>query len=204
MMTANKGPFKVSPHPDAWHRVYKSMCRHAEAVNCDPPPKPLILAGAAFTNDIEKATRWDEFVRWANANGCLEMVDLPLSDFYFTDELSDYSIGPMGGPIYLPWSWDAKPCPSREQLQVSLETLLNKWSEICPEIAMFTKPLRFSGEKKRALLVIADQGRTAPWGSWESLSRDESKRATFRQFRASVNKVVAPHMVDHIIFRSHP
>lgn len=202
MMSTSDSAKVAYPLPMPWNRVYKALCRHAEELACDQPPKPLILAGGIYSNDTEKAERWREFQSWAKAKDCPELVALPQSDLFITDEPTTQSIGPMGDPMYLPWSWTAKPCPTKVQLETSLQDLISKWDEISPEVSKCTKPLRFTGKKKRALLVLADQSQSPPWGDWDSLSRQEGKRATFRQFRASVNKVIAPHMVDHIIFKN--
>lgn len=199
-MSTSNGAYVTYPLPMPWDRVYKALCRHAEGLACDQPPKPLILAGWVYSNDAEKAERWCEFQSWAIAKGCPELVELPASDLFITDEPTTQPIGPMGGPMYLRWNWTAKTCPSNEQLETSLQNLISKWAEISPEISMLTKPLRFTGKKKRALLVLADQSQVPPWGAWDSLSWQDEKRATFRQFRASINKAIAPHMVDHINF----
>jgi hypothetical protein len=54
------------------------------------PPKPLILAGWAYSSDLEKAHRWDETVAWANYNGCAEIVDqIKEEDFHFGDGQSN-------------------------------------------------------------------------------------------------------------------
>jgi hypothetical protein len=51
------------------------------------PPKPLILAGWAYSSDLEKAQRWGETVAWASSNGCASLVDqLKEEDFYLGDE----------------------------------------------------------------------------------------------------------------------
>lgn len=196
----HKNTYFSYPLPVPWARVYDSLCKYAEKGACNPPPKPLILAGGAYSNDIEKAQRWAEFQSWAKQNGCQALVELHHSDLYFTNEPSIHSVGPMGGPMKLAWNWEAKPCTSKEQLDLSLTALISQWNEISPDISIITKPLRFSGKKKRALLVLSDQSRSPPWGGWESLSTDDAERKIFRQFRASVNKVIAPHMVDHITF----
>ena len=34
-----------------------------------PPPVPLILAGWAYSNDVEKRSRWQETLAWADHHG---------------------------------------------------------------------------------------------------------------------------------------
>ena len=68
------------------------------------------------------------------------------------------------------------------------------------EIGNITRPLAFTGEKARRLLVFADAAFTPPWGGWSYLSKQETERRTFAHFRAAINKAIAPHEVDHIDF----
>lgn len=66
--------------------AFERLVRHSKHRLCNPPfpPKPLILAGWAYSSDIEKMKRWDETVSWANANGCEKIInEIPDSDFYF-------------------------------------------------------------------------------------------------------------------------
>lgn len=67
---------RVCPNPIPWNEIFKQLSKHAEAHRCNPPapPRPLILAGWAFSSDIEKKRRWEETVAWANSNGCSEIV----------------------------------------------------------------------------------------------------------------------------------
>lgn len=93
---------RICPNPIPWDRVFKNLVKHAEHHPCRPPspPKPLILAGWAYSNDDEKMLRWEETVNWAKANGCAEIVNgIPDSDFYFVDHPSTYAIGPLGEPL---------------------------------------------------------------------------------------------------------
>jgi hypothetical protein len=48
----------------------------------------LILAGWHFTNDVEKARRWEETLTWAATNGCIHLVAVASEDFYSVDVLS--------------------------------------------------------------------------------------------------------------------
>jgi len=51
------------------------------------PPKPLILAGWAYSNDIEKKKRWEETVDWATKNECQGLLkNIADEDFYFVTE----------------------------------------------------------------------------------------------------------------------
>jgi len=187
-----------------WHEVYQRLSRYAEAHKCNPPrpPKLLILAGWAYSNDVEKMERWEATIQWAAGNDCIELVSgIPDSDFYFTEEPSQYAVGPMGGPMYRPWDFEEKVCPPQELLKKSLETISTQWSEIVGlELAGVTRPINFTGRKARRLVVQVDAASRPPWGDWASRSRLEAKRRTFTEFRAAVNRAITPHEVDHIDF----
>jgi len=187
-----------------WHETFKRLTSYAQSHRCTPssPPKPLILAGWACSNDVQKMERWEETLEWADNNGCANLVaEIPEQDFYLVDIPTCYAVGPMGGPMHRPWDFDAKSCPSLVQIEQFMETLVSRWSEIVgQEIASVTRPLAFTGEKARRLLVVADASVTPPWGGWAHLSTRESKRRTFTRFRAAINRELAPHEVDHIDF----
>ena len=93
--------------------------RYAKAHPCTPlsPPVPLILNGWVYSNDVEKMRRWEETVAWANGNSCAEIVvAIPDQDFYFVDEPTTYTVGPLGGPMYRPWDLHTKDRPSLEEM----------------------------------------------------------------------------------------
>jgi hypothetical protein len=161
----------------------------------------LILAGWAYSNDIDKMRRWEETVAWAAHNGCLDVVEVPDTDFYSVDEPTSYTVGPLGGPLYRPWDFEAKGRPSPDRLSEYLATLTSRWQDIVgQELARSTRPLAFSGAKARRLLVEADAKIHPPWGGWSHLSAVESERRMFTAFRAAINKAITPHEVDHIDF----
>lgn len=170
---------------------------------CVPPypPVPLILAGWACSNDVEKMKRWEETVAWARINGCGDFVQIPDKDSYYVDEPTSYTVGPMGGPMYRPWDFKGKDRLPPNQVAEHIETLKYRWQEIVgPEHARVTSPLGFTGAKARRLLIQADAKVRPPWGGWTQLSAVKSERRSFTSFRASVNKAIAPHEVDHVDF----
>jgi len=113
-------------------------------------------------------------------------------------------VGPMGGPMDRAWDFEAKNRPSSEQIAQSMEILLSRWAEIVgKEIMNITRPLAFTGSKARRLLVFANDSATPPWGEWSYLSKNEAKRRTFTELRASINRAIAPHEVDHIDFTTN-
>ena len=50
---------RICPKPKPWDKAYNRLTSFAEAHDCTPPlpPKPLILNGWVFSNDIEKMNR---------------------------------------------------------------------------------------------------------------------------------------------------
>jgi hypothetical protein len=194
----------ICPNPMPWHEAFERLTNYARLHPCTPPlpPKPLILAGWAYSNDIEKMQRWEETIAWAERNGCTSLVTgIPREDFYSVEKPTTFTVGPMGGPMYREWDFQAKSRPSPEQIAKLMNILLSHWSEIVgDEIGAFTSPLAFTGEKARRLLISADAAYTPPWGGWSHLSTQESERRTFTRFRAAINKAIAPHEVDHVDF----
>jgi len=195
---------RICPMPDPWNQAYERLTKFAQFNPCAPPlpPRPLILAGWVFSNDIDKMQVWEETVDWAVQNGCANLVtDIPDSDFYYVECPSNYAVGPYGNPYYLTWNSEAKSRPSSEQIEHLIDYMLSHWSEIVGnDLASITRPLAFTGRKARRLLVLANADTTPPWGGWASRSANESERRTFTKFRASINKAIAPHEVDHIDF----
>ena len=186
-----------------WHDVFERLTKYAHGHPCIPPspPTPLILAGWAYSNDVEKMRRWKETVAWATSNGCPGIVEVPDEDFYCVDKPTSYAVGPLGGPMYRPWDFEDKDRPQPNEIAEHLDTLRSRWRVIAgPELARVTRPLTFTGAKARRLLVQADENARPPWGSWSHLSAVESKRRTFTHLRASINSAIAPHEVDHVDF----
>lgn len=186
-----------------WDDLFKRLTAHARMHPCIPPspPKPLILAGWAYSNDVEKMLRWEETLAWARINGCADIVEISDEDFYFVDEPTSYTVGPLGGPMYLPWDFKQKDRPPTNQVLDNIEALKSRWQDIAgPELGLITRPLMFTGAKARRLLVQANATARPPWGDWSHLSAVESKRRTFTLFRSSINKAIAPYEVDHVDF----
>ena len=77
---------KICPRADVWHDAHKKLAAFAQINPCNPPqpPTPLILAGWAFSSDLDKKLRWDETVRWANNNSCSEIIRMIKSDDYYS------------------------------------------------------------------------------------------------------------------------
>lgn len=193
----------VCPQAGSWARVHTILTRAWEEAGREgpPPPFPLILAGWCYTNDLEKAQRWQETVIWARDHNIEHFVaDVPEKDKYCVEEFTTYDVGPYGGPMYLPWRSDPKPAPNGENIQSAMAILLREWPAIAgSELARITRPLPFAGKKKRRLAVKADGEQVPPWGGWNHLAPGEERRA-FTRLRCAINKAIAPLEVDHIDF----
>ncbi|MGD2272727.1 MAG: hypothetical protein PVI06_20185 [Desulfobacterales bacterium] len=193
----------VCPLPPIWEQIYERLLKAWEKTGKrgPGPPVPLILAGWAFSNDVEKAHRWKQTIIWAEDNKLEDLLPkLKERQKYMVPEMTTYEVGPLGGPMYLPWDYEPKARPSDETLERTLLRLKQDWRTIAGEnLSTITEPLEFSGKKARKLLVKADFQINPPWGKWDSLALGEKRRA-FTRFRQRVNDAIAPHMVDHIEF----
>jgi hypothetical protein len=191
----------ICPFPRTWADAYEALLeRWNEAAGGSPgPPRPLILAGWAYSNDVDKQRRWQQTVQWARGRGWDDLVRIPPEAMYRVHEPTDYPIGPGGGPMYLDWDFTPKRTPADQECQHALDVLTGAWDSIAAEVAHATWPLRFSGAKRRRLVVLADRAVTPPWGGWDWLAPGETRR-TFTRFRQRVNAAIARLHVDHIDF----
>lgn len=196
----------ICPQPRIWSNIYTALLATWEEGGQvgAPPPKPLILGGWAYSNDIGKVDRWQSTLRWA-ADRKLELL-IPLlsgADLYEVETPSDYDIGPGGGTMYLPWDFTAKQRPSDAACDVALRSLQRRWSDIAGEsLARITHPSAFTGRRRRALTIRVLGPGTPPWGGGGWRSREEEKRRSFTRLRATINQEIAPHAVDHIRFET--
>ena len=191
---------RVCPNPRVWCDVHRRLAAFSQERLLDSPPGPIILSGWWYTNDTEKQRRWFEMVEWATVHSCKDLLDLHDDDFYVVETLTTHQIDPMGGVQKRPWSFETKPIPSDDTIKTATQVLSEHWSEIVGEaLAAMTTPLRFTGEKKRRLLVLHRDG-SPPWGDWRSLSHVEGERRTFTSFRSAINSAITPHEIDHVDF----
>jgi hypothetical protein len=195
----------VCPQPYAWGEVYGLLKRYALTHPCIPPepPIPLVLAGWYYSNDHAKMKRWDDTVDWAEFNGCLWAIEaVRPEDMYTTFAVSDYVVGPVGGPMYRDWDYTTKSKPSAGVLIELLDSLKKDWmSVVGKELARSTEPLRFTGRRARRLLVKVTHVSDPPWGDWYALPSDRTKRYEFTKMRRAVNNLFGQqHEVDHIDF----
>ncbi|MDO8684699.1 MAG: DciA family protein [Armatimonadota bacterium] len=193
----------ICPFPVKWSEIYRILdmnWREAGGKGL-PPPIPLILAGWFYSNDVEKKARWDATMAWAESRGFSHLIpQLSEGDTYIVNELTNHEVGPMGGPMYLLWSFTPKTKPLKVEVDNAFGLLRDHWGEIVgTELAQITRPLRLTGRKYRRLLVQADANVVPTWGSWSTLHCDERRRS-FTQFRRAVNEAIKPLYVDHVDF----
>lgn len=189
----------VSPQPNTWYAIYQSLKSHwdNEIMVGVAPPMALVLSGWTMSSDFEKQDRWKATVRWAEQNNCLHLIpDLKEDEKYFVSELSSYT------PFYHEMKHHPKACkPTREEVQKALVELTNNWNEILSdEFSRNTKPISFSGDKCRRLLVSYQSGYLPPWGSWTNYLAN-GKPSKFTELRSKVNELIKPLVVDHIVFK---
>ena len=194
---------RICPVPRTWHSLHQSLMEHARTHSCEPrePPWPLVLSGWSYSNDVEKAQRWEATLDWAIRNGCEGLLaDLPDTEFYVSRPLEArdaYVRDTHGRPHRI----DHQLRPSVLMEAAWLEVLRERWLEIAVHNgAPGTYPLAFTGEGFRTLMVQADPSLRPLWGTWTKIDPDRPSKRVFRFFRAAVNRAIAPHEVDHIEF----
>lgn len=188
---------RVWPHK--WHDF-------SNLVGQDRPgfPPPLILGGA-MESDASKRQRLIDQINHVSAEPqLLERADaflrsLPLEDWYRCD-------GPLSGYDRWPFRFRGQDIkhepavrPSADQVRSALHDLKQNWVAVVgAEIAAASEPVRFTGRKRRRLLVVAQEDHTPPWGAWAQITTNPE---SFRSFRASINARLSPLHVDHIDFQ---
>jgi hypothetical protein len=190
----------VCPVPRVWAKTHQRLLAEwkRRGEQSDPPPIPLILAGWNFSSDYEKNHRWRQMEDWARAHDCQHLIPvLSEADGHFVAEFSSDN----GVPDYLLSNSEPKRRPLPAEAEDALATLLQRWDYVAgSDLHRISKPLMFSGRKKRNLRVSVEPGHEAPWGTWRALDPAPSKRVAFTLLRKRINEVIGPHQVDHIMF----
>jgi hypothetical protein len=69
-------PEYICPQPIPWNDIHRALAAfHRD--NCPDapaPPVPLILAGWAYSSDVEKASRWQATHDWANEHAATHLI----------------------------------------------------------------------------------------------------------------------------------
>src|SRR5438045_9702151 len=98
----NKFVMFICPQPQIWHEIYQKLetAWKAQVRVGNEPPRPLILGGWNFSNDLEKKRRWEETLKWAKENNLEYLIsEISSDDSYFVENPNDKPINPMGGPM---------------------------------------------------------------------------------------------------------
>jgi hypothetical protein len=85
-MTSENAAPAICPQPKVWHEVSERLLglwRTVGSPPADKPPVPLILAGWAYSSNLEKWTRWRETVSWAERHGIVDLAStIPPEQWY--------------------------------------------------------------------------------------------------------------------------
>ena len=192
---------RSSPGGIAWHKFWLELLKASRGVG-DEPPMPLILAASACSN-ADKLSRLREQLAWAAEREWLVesfryLESIPLEHWNTGSDVNWFRDGYPRG--HFGWTSDPKPKLARDQAIALISLLRTNWAAVAGEqLSAVCQPVRFSGRRGRRLVVDCVIGSRPPWGSWQGFSR-HTPRTSFSTLRASVNKAVAPHVVDHIDF----
>ena len=179
-----------------------------------PPPRPLVLAGAAFSTESEIWRRWIGLIMWANQFGYARMMARHLPE-HLKEELAKHDCTkppPPLPPIYrslidggsfqfAPRTPPEPVCtkrPSRELVIETRQRLRDSWAEIAgPELHLITWPLKFVGRKRRRLILQVNPLVDPPWRSWINWGRLEPQAA---QLKARIDRAILPMRFEQLTF----
>jgi hypothetical protein len=71
----------ICPNPSEWAKLHSAAIAAAE--DGETFPKPLILAGWAFSTDVEKRQRWQETVEWLEARGLAGLIETEVEGAWY-------------------------------------------------------------------------------------------------------------------------
>jgi hypothetical protein len=188
----------VCPMPRVWVRIHTQLKEYWQKNNCmgSEPPKPLFLSAWSFSSDIDKQECWEATIQWAKDRDLAESCIISEEQGYYVHELNTHRYGE---------NWNLEPQdpaqkPDHELITEKLAKLKDDWNSIAGiEIAAHTRPVRFSGKKRRRLVISKDESDfNPPWGSWWTIK--SHRKEAFSLFRRAVNKAIDPHHIDHIDF----
>lgn len=195
----------ICPQSQKWYEIHEALKSAwiKSGKRAPRPPVPLILSGWSYSNDVQKKARWEETLNWANRFRFERLIpELAAEDSYFVDEPTDHRINPMGGMMLLEWNAEKRRTQSVEEINQAINKLKENWNNIVgTDLATVTFPIRFTGKRRRRLLVSADSSVNPKWGTWFERSTFRHEREEFTCFRKAVNRAIYPLEVDHIDFQ---
>lgn len=107
----------ICPNPGRWREIYERLLPVCRQRNLPLPPRPLILNGWVYTNDVQKAEIWAATVKWAASHGVSDLVVLDPSDWSASRICRAMKSGHSTALCYLPWRFEASPRPSPDVIQ---------------------------------------------------------------------------------------
>jgi hypothetical protein len=187
----------VCPEPVEWQILWGMLPNHQQkAGGCCNPPLPLILAASSCEN-WEKRLRLRDHIQWADDHGVIDQVNEYLRGLSEAQWDKSEDKGRCW-PDTTHWNSLPREKPSADVLANIFKKLADEWKNVVGlAIADATKPVAFTGTKRRRLVVAANPAVIPPWGSWNSFVANPT---AFREFRSAINAVLAPHEVDHVSF----
>lgn len=63
----------ICPNPSEWAKLHAAVL--TAVTDGEAFPKPLILAGWAFSSDEEKRQRWEDTVAWLREHGLEHLIE---------------------------------------------------------------------------------------------------------------------------------
>jgi hypothetical protein len=197
----------VCPLPIRWSEIYQTLFRAYETgrlIHRDitEPPRPLILNGWFFSNDVEKKLAWEETIQWAETNGFSQLIPAMASEeFYSVTVLRSQTGSPFQGSYHESWNYKPRTIPTPAEVENGFRLIMINWENLIgPDYSVISKPIGLTGKKKRRLLAIALQNTLPAWGYWNDLAPDQ-RRWHFTLLRKRVNEIIKPLEVDHIDFK---
>lgn len=205
-MTSVPKPWPPVPRPADWARIHARLARDRmdQGLDIPEPPVPLIMGGAAFSSATAIRQRWNDLLVWAATHDLLPaLLELlpPPPDIDVAESYAGVSVNGHGWwPEHGEQDHPPRMKPAADAVRATLGRLQQHWASVVgDDLAASTRPIRFSGHKRRRLIVAANPEATPPWGNW--YSRRGDPRA-FTSFRQNINSFIAPMEVDDIDFNT--
>ena len=90
------------------------------------------------------------------------------------------------------------PVPKQEFVDTAMKKLFDHWTSIVvKQLSSCIKPRRFTGKKKRRLVLFVSQNSMAQLEK-QWLSKEQSEKQFFDGLKESVNQKITPHQIDSI------
>lgn len=187
----------VCPKVDIWAKIYLNLLdewKKNGSIGTEPP-RVLILGAWAMSDDYDKNKTWNETVLWADRNNLSHIIpqlkeDEKLMTHFYVLSMYKYLDFTERPPKYK---------PTEEEVKAAQKILIENWgSYLGSDFAVNTMVKRFTGRKKRRLVVYVKDIYNPPWGTWKEIKN----HIIFSEFRKKINIDISPLEIDHIDFIS--